>query len=85
MPGTKHYELEGLEDDYRKLTTSGDRSAAMRMRSLIESIRYDLRMEEEVVMEYRTGMDTPMVMRILRSERDLERWVEQRFVRLSEF
>lgn len=85
MAGTRYYELEVLEDDYRKLTTSGDRAAAARMRGLIESIRYDLRMDEEVIMEYRTGMDEPMVMRILRNERDLDRWVEQRFVRLSEF
>jgi hypothetical protein len=74
-----------LEDEYRKLTAQGDREAVQKLRSLIETIRYDLRMDAEVIMEYRGGFDEPMVMRILRNEKDLDRWVEQRFVRLGEF
>jgi hypothetical protein len=74
-----------LEDEYRKLTAQGDREAVQKLRSLIETIRYDLRMDAEVIMEYRGGFDEPMVMRILRNEKDLDRWIEQRFVRLGEF
>ena len=85
MPELRKYDLEPLESDYRKLTAQGDRSAAARMKSLLDSIRYDLRMEFEVQMEYRDGFETPMVMRILHNERDLDRWVAQRFIRLEEF
>lgn len=85
MPETRKYNLEELEAEYRKLTTQGDRSALEKMRSIIAAIRYDLSMNTEVVMEYRDGMDSPLVMRILRNEKDLERWVEQRFIRLAEF
>jgi hypothetical protein len=42
-------------------------------------------MDLEVHMEYSDGMDAPLVMRILRTEKDLDRWVEQRFVRLMEY
>lgn len=82
---TRKYDLQELEGHYRKLTTTGDREAVQRMRSIIANIRYDLSNGSEVIMEYRDGMDVPMVMRILRNEKDLDRWVEQRFVRLSEF
>ena len=51
---------------------------------MIATIRYDLRMDDEVVIEYRAGFDIPMVMRIIKTEKDLDRWLEQRFVRLSE-
>jgi hypothetical protein len=74
-----------LEGHYRTLTTTGDRDAVQRMRSIIANIRYDLSNGSEVIMEYRDGMDVPMLMRILRNEKDLDRWVEQRFIRLSEF
>lgn len=82
---TRRYELEELEADYRKLTAQGDRAAAGRMYRTIQMYRYDLRMDAEVILEYRTGFDEPMVMRILKNERDLDRWVEQRFPRLAEF
>jgi hypothetical protein len=35
-------------------------------------------------MEYRDGLPEPILMRILRNEKDLDRWVEQRFIRLGE-
>lgn len=85
MPETRKYDLEELEFQYRNLTAKGDREAAIRIRSIIANIRYDLANDNEVVMEYRSGFDTPMIMRILRNEKDLDRWVEQRFVRLAEF
>lgn len=85
MGETRKYDLQELETQYRNLTTNGDTEAAQRMRSIIANIRYDLTNDCEVIMEYRDGFDTPMVMRILRNEKDLLRWVEQRFIRLREF
>lgn len=85
MTELKKYDLEPLESDYRKLTAQNDLAAVSRLKSMLQSIRYDLRMDFEVQMEYRDGMDTPMVMRILRNERDLDRWIAQRFMRLEEF
>ena len=85
MNPTRRYDLQPLEDEYRKLTAQRDRYAVQKLRALIETIRYDLRMDAEVIMEYRDGCDEPMVMRILRNEKDLDRWVEQRFIRLAEF
>ena len=84
MNPTRRYDLQPLEDEYRKLTAQGDRDAVQKLRAMIETIRYDLRMDAEVIMEYRDGFDEPMVMRILRNEKDLDRWVEQRFIRLAE-
>ncbi|HEU4717262.1 MAG TPA: hypothetical protein VFU15_05495 [Bacteroidia bacterium] len=85
MAEVKRYELAPLEAEYRSLTTGSDRDAASRMRNFFGVLRYDLRMGFEVVMEYREGMDEPMTMRILRSEKDLDRWIEHRFARLQEF
>ena len=85
MTFVQRYDLEELENDYRNLTAKGDREAALRMKSFLDTIRYDLRMEMEVILEYRSGMEKPLVMRILRNEKDLDRWVAQRFVRLGEF
>lgn len=85
MNPIRKYELQDLETEYRKLTTQGDREAAARMRSIIALLRYDLTNETEVHMEYRDGLQEPILMRIMRNEKDLDRWVEQRFVRLSEF
>jgi hypothetical protein len=82
---TRRYDLQPLEDEYRKLTAQGSIESAQKLRSTIETIRYDLRMDSEVIMEYRDGLEEPLVMRILRNEKDLDRWVEQRFVRLAEF
>ena len=80
----RRYDLEELESEYRKLTTRGDQEAIGKMNSIIALIRYDLNNDSEVYMEYRTGLEMPIVMRILRNEKDLDRWVEQRFVRLRE-
>lgn len=85
MNSIRRYDLQPLEDEYRKLTAQGDRDAVQKLRAIIETIRYDLRMDAEVIMEYRDGFDEPMIMRILRNEKDLDRWVEQRFIRLAEF
>jgi hypothetical protein len=85
MSSIHHYDLQPIEDDYRKLTAQGDTAAETRMKNTIEALRYDLRMGFEIHMEYRDGMEKPMVMRILRNEKDLDRWVAQRFIRLEEF
>lgn len=85
MAQTRKYDLSELEAEYRKLTTNGDVDAANRMKSILANIRYDLANNTEVVMEYREGMEPALIMRILRTEKDLDRWVGQRFIRLSEF
>jgi hypothetical protein len=85
MSQVRKYNLEELEQHYRRLTTQGDIESAQRMQSIIANIRYDLANKQEVFMEYTEGMDTPLVMRILKTEKDLDRWVEQRFIRLGEY
>lgn len=85
MAETRKYDLNELESHYRKLTTHGDTDAGKKMRSILANIRYDLENDTEVIMEYREGMEPAMVMRILRNEKDLERWIEQKFTRLKEF
>lgn len=85
MPEIRKYDLQELETEYRKLTTQNDREAAARMRSIIALLRYDVNNETTVHMEYRDGLPEPILMRILHTEKDLDRWVEQRFVRLQEF
>lgn len=85
MSEIRKYDLQDLETEYRKLTTQNDREAAARMRSMLALLRYDVNNETEVHMEYRDGLPEPILMRIIRTEKDLDRWVEQRFVRLGEF
>lgn len=85
MSAIRKYDLEELESEYRKLTTHGDLNAVAKMRSLIALLRYDLTHEQVVHMEYRGVSHEPILMRILHTEKDLDRWVEQRFIRLSEF
>ena len=85
MSNIRRYDLQPLEDDYRKLTAQGDLEAGIRVKNVIQALRYDLRMSLEILMEYRDGMEEPMVMRILKTEKDLDRWVSQRFSRLEEF
>lgn len=85
MSEIRKYDLQELETEYRKLTTQNDVDAAARMRSIIALLRYDVNNETEVHMEYRDGLVEPILMRIIRTEKDLDRWVEQRFVRLAEF
>lgn len=84
MNNIRRYDLQPLEDDYRSFTARGDRAAGLRLKNAVEALRYDLRMSLEVQLEYRDGMDEPMVMRILKTEKDLDRWIAQRFSRLEE-
>jgi hypothetical protein len=79
------YDLQPLEDDYRSLTALDDSNAATRMKNFLETVRYELRMDTEVIFEYRHDADEPMVMRVLKTEKDLDRWIESRFMRLAEF
>ncbi|HLG03407.1 MAG TPA: hypothetical protein VI731_07410 [Bacteroidia bacterium] len=81
----RRYDLSDLENEYRRLTALGETLAAERIRAMLASMRYDLRMEAEVILEYREGLEEPLVMRVLRTEKDLDRWVTQRFARLEEF
>lgn len=74
-----------LETEYRRLTTNGDMGALEKMRSIIAMLRYDVNNETVVHMEYRDGLPEPILMRIIHTEKDLDRWVEQRFMRLQEF
>ncbi len=80
-----HYDLQPLEDDYRSLTALDDKNAAERLKNFLETVRYELRMDTEVIFEYRHDAEEPMVMRILKTEKDLDRWIEARFMRLAEF
>ena len=79
------YDLQPLEDDYRSLTAMDDRNAAERLKNFLETVRYELKMDIEVIFEYRHDADEPMIMRILKNEKDLDRWIESRFMRLAEF
>lgn len=85
MQEVRRYDLQLLEDDYRQLTALGNYDAAERMKVLIATVRYELRMDAEVIFEYRDGLEEPLVMRILKTEKDLDRWVESKFIRLGEF
>ncbi|MEO5642636.1 MAG: hypothetical protein ABIQ40_17340 [Bacteroidia bacterium] len=82
---THRYDLQPLEDDYRSLTALDDKNAAERLKNFLETVRYELRMDTEVIFEYRHDADEPMVMRVLKNEKDLDRWIEARFIRLAEF
>jgi hypothetical protein len=82
---THRYDLQPLEDDYRSLTALDDKNAAERMKNFLETVRYELRMDAEVIFEYRHDANEPMIMRILKTEKDLDRWIEARFIRLSEY
>ena len=81
---TRRYDLQPFEDEYRTFAANGDISASERLKKMLDSIRYELRMDDDVIVEYRSGFDEPMVMRILKNEKDLDKWAEQRFTRLSE-
>lgn len=81
----RKYDLQVLESEYRKLNANGDIGALEKMRSIIAMLRYDVNNETIVHMEYRDGLPEPILMRIIYNEKDLDRWVEQRFVRLSEY
>lgn len=65
----RRYDLQPLEDDYRQLTAMGNLDAVARIKVLFATVRYELRMDAEVIFEYRDGLDEPMVMRILKSEK----------------
>ncbi len=85
MSEVHRYDLQPLEDDYRSLTALDDKSAAERLKNFLETVRYELKMDIEIIFEYRHDAEEPMVMRVLKTEKDLDRWVESRFIRLSEF
>ncbi|GAB4150490.1 MAG: hypothetical protein Fur0041_23080 [Bacteroidia bacterium] len=78
------YDLSEIEDLYRKYAAKDDQESFQKMQSILNAIRYDLRMDIPVQLEYREGLDEPMVMRKLSNERDLERWIDQRFIRFRE-
>jgi hypothetical protein len=85
MTEIRRYDLQTLEDDYRKLTALGNQDAGERIKNFLATVRYELRMDMEVIFEYRNDENNPMVMRILKTEKDLERWIEAKFTRLEEF
>jgi hypothetical protein len=85
MAELRRYDLQTLEDDYRKLTALGNKDSAESIKNFLGTVRYELRMGMEVIFEYRNDVDNPMIMRILKNEKDLDRWIESRFIRLGEF
>jgi hypothetical protein len=76
-------DLAQLEDDYRLAFTRDDATALQRLKAAIETMRYELRMDTTIQLEYPND-DEPLVMRIISTEKDLERWIGQRFLRLTE-
>jgi hypothetical protein len=76
-------DLAQLEDDYRLAFTRNDETALQRLKSAISTMRYELRMDATIQLEYPND-DEPLVMRIISTEKDLERWIGQRFIRLTE-
>ncbi|MFN8711211.1 MAG: hypothetical protein ACK5Z2_00060 [Bacteroidota bacterium] len=76
-------DLAQLEDDYRLAFTRDDANALQRLKAAISSMRYELRMDATIQLEYPND-DEPLVMRIISTEKDLERWIGQRFIRLTE-
>ena len=85
MSEVRRYDLQVLEDDYRKLTALGNLDAAERIKNFLGTVRYELRMDMEVIFEYRNDEENPMVMRVLKNEKDLDRWIDARFMRLHEY
>jgi hypothetical protein len=77
-------DLENLEEWYRFYTTQHNIEARAKLVSALDRLRYEIRMGANVHLEYTTGMPEPMLMRVLQNEKDLERWVESRFIRLTE-
>lgn len=83
MQMTIQHNLSQLEDDYRLAFTRNDQLALQRLKAMLTTIRYELRMDNSIQLEYPND-DEPLVMRILNSEADLDRWIGQRFIRLSD-
>jgi hypothetical protein len=76
--------LDVLEDLYRQFATRNDETARQSLDSSLNRLRYELRMGAIIHLQYEAGMEEPMLMRILESEKDLVRWAESRFVRMYE-
>ncbi|MCU0433313.1 MAG: hypothetical protein MUC87_07665 [Bacteroidia bacterium] len=77
------HDLDQLEDDYRLAFTRNDEYALQRLKSAIATMRYELRMDNTIQLEY-PNHDEPLVMRIIQNEKDFDRWIDQRFIRLTE-
>ncbi|MCA6363442.1 MAG: hypothetical protein IM638_10420 [Bacteroidetes bacterium] len=77
-------DLAQLEDDYRQAFTRNDAGALQRLQAAISTMRYELRMDNTLQLEYPNPDDEPLVMRIIQNEKDLDRWLGQRFIRLTE-
>lgn len=84
MSAPIRHDLNRLEDDYRLAFTRNDASALQRLQAAISTMRYELRMDNTLQIEYPNHDDEPLVMRILQNEKDLDRWLGQRFIRLAE-
>jgi hypothetical protein len=79
---TIRHNLNQLEDDYRQAFTRNDASALNRLQATLATMRYELRMNNTIQLEYPNDDDEPLVMRILNDEQDLIRWIGQRLIRL---
>jgi len=85
MKEIRRYDLQMLEDDYRRLTALGNLDVLEKIKNFLGTVRYELRMDMEVIFEYRNDVENPMVMRVLKNEKDLDRWIDSKFTRLEEF
>jgi hypothetical protein len=84
MSATIRHDLNRLEDDYRLAFTRNDAGALQRLQAAISTMRYELRMDNILQLEYPNPDNEPLVMRIIQNEKDFDRWLGQRFIRLTE-
>ncbi|MGL4597049.1 MAG: hypothetical protein ACRCYO_05960 [Bacteroidia bacterium] len=77
-------DLENLEEWYRFFTTQNNTEARGKLQAALDRLRYEIRMGSNIHLEYTTGMPEPMLMRVIQTEKDLERWIDSRFIRLGE-
>ena len=75
----QNIDLNELEETYRQWATRGDTQAEKLFLSKITQFEYEARMGNELVFRYTSGLEEPLVMRVVKNEKDLERFLKQRF------
>jgi hypothetical protein len=75
----QHIDLNELEETYRLWATRGDAEAQKLFLSKITQFEYEARMGNELIFRYTSGLEEPLVMRVVKNDKDLERFLKQRF------
>jgi hypothetical protein len=75
----QYIDLNELEETYRLWATRSDVEAEKHFLSKITQFEYEARMGNELIFRYTSGLDEPLVMRVVKNEKDLERFLKQRF------